>query len=77
MVRSEHSSRWIRQKGTRRVSQKMFYHDGLSKAERVDLERAAEVENLDEEIAVLRVRLKTALKERPEDTRCWYAGSGC
>jgi len=55
----------------------MFYHDGLSKAERVDLERAAEVENLDKEIAVLRVRLKTALKERPEDTRCWYAGSGC
>ena len=30
----------------------MFYHDGLSKAERVDLERAAEVENLDKEIAV-------------------------
>jgi len=47
MVRSEHLRKWIRQKGTRRVSQKMFYHDGLSKAERVDLERAAEVEDLE------------------------------
>ena len=76
MVRSEHASRWIRQKGTRRVSQKMFYHDGLSKAERVDLERAAEVENLDKEIAVLRVRLKTALKERPEDYALLVRGIG-
>jgi len=54
----------------------MFYHDGLSKAERVDLERAAEVENLDEEIAVLRVRLKTALKERPEDYALLVRGIG-
>ena len=54
----------------------MFYHDGLSKAERVDLERAAEVENLDEEIAVLRVRLKTALKERPEDYALLVGGIG-
>jgi len=55
---------------------KMFYHDSLSKAERGDLERAAEVENLDEEIAVLRVRLKTALKERPEDYALLVRGIG-
>jgi hypothetical protein len=44
-----------------------FYGSSLTEAERVELLKAAEVEGLDEDIAVLRVRLKTALRERPED----------
>lgn len=44
-----------------------FYRCSLSHAEQVALPQAAGVEGLEEEIAVLRVRLRTALKERPED----------
>ncbi|HXG42479.1 MAG TPA: hypothetical protein VNL95_07135 [Dehalococcoidia bacterium] len=44
-----------------------FYAEALSEAERLELEEAREVEGLDEEIAVLRVRLKRALQEHPQD----------
>jgi len=54
----------------------MFYRDALSEGEQVDLEKAAEVENLAEEIAVLRVRLKTALSERPKDYALLVRGIG-
>ena len=70
MVTSEHSG------GPKQARREMFYRDGLSQAEQVDLEKAAEVENLGEEIAVLRVRLKTALKERPEDYALLVRGIG-
>ena len=63
MVTSEHSG------GPKQARREMFYRDGLSQAEQVDLEKAAEVENLGEEIALLRVRLKTALSERPRGLR--------
>jgi hypothetical protein len=46
-----------------------FYSDALSEAEQLLLEIAREMEGLDEEIAVLRVRLRKALDERPEDLR--------
>ena len=55
---------------------RFFYGSSLTEAERVELEKAAEVENLDEEIAVLRVRLKTALSERPEDYALLVRGIG-
>ena len=42
-----------------------FYHEALSEAER--WERARQMEGLDEEVALLRVRLKEALEERPRD----------
>ncbi|MCJ7511226.1 MAG: hypothetical protein MUP14_10145 [Dehalococcoidia bacterium] len=42
-----------------------FYQEALSEAER--WEWARQMEGLDEEIALLRVRLKEALEERPED----------
>ncbi len=44
-----------------------FYAEALDQAERLELADAHEVEGLDEEIAVLRVRLKRALREHPED----------
>ena len=46
-----------------------FYEEALSEAERLDLPEARQREGLDEEIAVMRVRLKRALEERPEDVR--------
>ena len=44
-----------------------FYEEALSEAERLDLPEARQMEGLDEEIAVMRVRLKRALEERPEE----------
>ena len=46
-----------------------FYNDALSESERMLLEAAASVEGLADEVAALRVRLATALRERPEDLR--------
>ena len=46
-----------------------FYEEALSEAERLDLPEARQMEGLDEEIAVMRVRLKRALEERPEDVQ--------
>ena len=42
-----------------------FYQESLSEAER--WERARQMEGLDEEVALLRVRLKETLEERPQD----------
>jgi hypothetical protein len=58
------ASRRVRRRGGRLRS---FYEEALSEAERLELEQAREVEGLDEEIAVLRVRLKRALREHPQD----------
>jgi len=63
-------------KRRRGVSMQSFYASSLTEAERVELEKAAEVENLDEEIAVLRVRLKTALSEHPQDYALLVRGIG-
>ena len=59
------------------MSKRSFYDDDcLTEAERVELPKAAEVEGLDEEIAVLRVRLKSALKDHPEDYALLVRGIG-
>ena len=42
-----------------------FYREALGEAER--WERARQMEGLDEEVALLRVRLKETLEERPQD----------
>ena len=44
-----------------------FYARALDAAEQIQLEEAAEVEGLDQEIAVLRMKLREALSGRPED----------
>ena len=44
-----------------------FYARALSQAERVLLPEAKDVEGLDEEIALLRVKLTTALREHPDN----------
>ena len=44
-----------------------FYAQALSEAERVLLPGAREIEGLDEEIALLRVKLSTALAEHPDN----------
>lgn len=51
-----------------------FYDHSLSEAERERLPAAREMEGLDEEIAVLRVRLMTAMNEHPQDFRLLSQG---
>jgi hypothetical protein len=45
-----------------------FYAAVLSTAEAMDLPAALKVEGIDQEIATLRLRLRSLLRERPEDT---------
>jgi hypothetical protein len=51
-----------------------FYCQALSEAERADLPVALEIEGVDEEIAMLRLRLRTALAEHPEDLQLMFKG---
>jgi len=57
----------VRGRRKTRRTVKDFYAAALKEAEQAALEDARELEGLDEEIAVLRVKLQTALAERPED----------
>ena len=51
-----------------------FYRQVLSEAERLALPEAEEIQGLDQEIALLRVKLRTALEERPEDLKLMLKG---
>jgi hypothetical protein len=51
-----------------------FYGQALTEAEAHDLPVAQEMSGLDEEIAVLRLKLRSALEERPEDTKLMLKG---
>jgi hypothetical protein len=53
---------------------KRFYEQALSEAERNDFPVALRVEGVDQEIAVLRLRLRTALQEHPEDLQLMLRG---
>jgi hypothetical protein len=44
-----------------------FYAQALDEAERLELAEAAEVQGLDEEIALLRLRIRQAVLEQPDD----------
>jgi hypothetical protein len=51
-----------------------FYTKALSEAERLDLAEAMQVEGLDGEIALLRLRLLQALEEHPKDLELMLKG---
>jgi hypothetical protein len=55
---------------------KDFYEEALSQAERVRLSRAKQVQGLDEEIALLRVRLSRLAEEQPENLELLIKGIG-
>lgn len=59
-----------------RISPKAFYADSLSESERELLSVARKMEGLAEEIAVLRVKLRTALKDNEKDFELMVAGVG-
>jgi hypothetical protein len=51
-----------------------FYASALSEAEQAALTAALDVEGVDQEIAVLRVRLRQALEANPEDLALMFKG---
>jgi hypothetical protein len=51
-----------------------FYDEALSEAERADLPLARELRGIDEEIAVVRLRLRSALEQHPEDLKLMAKG---
>lgn len=57
-----------------RATPRGFYDKALSEAERLDLPEALQVEGVDQEIALLRLRLRTAIEERPKDLPLMFKG---
>ena len=53
-----------------------FYESALDEAERDLLQDARKIDGLDEEIAVLRVKLRSAVKEHPENLPLMLRGIG-
>ncbi|MBI4295087.1 MAG: hypothetical protein HY669_02860 [Chloroflexi bacterium] len=53
-----------------------FYASAMTEAERVRLPRARQMEGLDEEIALLRVRLGSLVEEQPQNTELLLKGIG-
>ncbi len=53
---------------------KRFYEKALTQAERHDFPVALEVEGVDQEIALLRLRLRTALENHPDDLQLMLRG---
>ncbi len=57
-----------------RATARNFYRHALDQAERLDLERAQQIEGLDDEIALMRVRLKRAVEAHPQDVQLLMKG---
>jgi hypothetical protein len=53
-------------KNKKKNSRRGFYGRALDEAEKFELEEASHVEGIDEEIALLRVKLRELLEEQPE-----------
>ncbi len=51
-----------------------FYGSALDAAEQIELEAASDIEGLDREIALLRMKLREAVSERPEDLQLMLRG---
>jgi hypothetical protein len=56
----------VKGNGKRKGSPQGFYSRALDEAEKLELEEASHVEGIDEEIALLRVKLRELLEEQPE-----------
>ncbi len=69
---SQELSARLRRPGSRLV--RSFYSRALTEAERDGLSAALGIEDIDQEIAVLRVRLRQALQERPQDLKLMFDG---
>jgi len=57
------------QKGNQNARKHGFYPKVLEEAEQLDFELASGVEGIDDEIALLRVKIKSILEDEPENIR--------
>ncbi|GEM_PF-1362378 len=69
-------SRFQAKMAKKRSRKDSFYAEAVSEAERLLLTEAMEIEGLDEEIALLRVKLMSAISEHPENTELLLKGIG-
>jgi len=56
-------------KGSQKAKKQSFYSKVLDEAEQLDFELAAGVEGFDDEIALLRVKIKSLLENEPENIK--------
>ena len=56
-------------KGNQNARKHGFYSKVLDEAERLDFERATGVEGIDDEVALLRVKIKSLVEHDPENIR--------
>ncbi len=56
-------------KGNQNARKHGFYSKVLDEAERLDLESASDVSGIDDEIALLRVKIKSVLEKDPENIK--------
>lgn len=56
----------VKGKGKKKGSPRGFYSRALDEAEKLELEEASRIEGIDEEIALLRLKLRDLLEEQPE-----------
>ncbi len=76
-VSGKASGRRTRTKATAKAKAiREFYESALDEAERGLLQDARKIDGLDEEIAVLRVKLRSAVKKRPENLPLMLRGIG-
>ena len=59
----------------RRATEYAFYERALDGAARADLADARAVEGLDEEVALLRLRLRDSVEQHPEDFKLLQSGA--
>jgi hypothetical protein len=57
------------QKGNQNARKHGFYSRVLEGAERLDLELASDIDGIDDEIALLRVKIKSILEKDPENVK--------
>ena len=62
-------------KGNQNARKHGFYSKVLDEAERLDLELASGIEGIDDEIALLRVKIKSILEKDPENIRLLAAAT--
>jgi len=74
-MRSETTRRRGAPKGNQNARKHGFYSRVLDEAEQLDLELATGVEGIDDEIALLRVKIKSILEKDPENIRLLAAAT--
>jgi hypothetical protein len=62
-------------KGSRESKQHGFYRRALDEAEKVEFEEASRVEGIDEEIALLRVKLRELVEKQPDRIDLHFAAA--